>query len=308
MKGIRVTVVPVALRPFSENQSMPQLGASTLQPSGEWLSTAVADPSDAISEARRMLDEAVRPEVERKWHLENVGVDYSSGTPNLLLTAALPIAAVELDGSAEEWPLLTPWVEKGSSWTKPLRLDPVRAAMIEHWRGQLARTTAALDLLPRYFPTSQVRSVYSSVWGAHQAEANFQRWIGSARDINGAPLLAEVPDTEVRRETQSGFAARLADVGITPATLAGAWDPKIVGISAGVGAVAGLSAIPAAVIAGALVGASVGWQLFKGAGRPPVWYRRSSTNRVDLMTSYPVRPVPSRRPHLFVEDAPQRAE
>lgn len=309
MMKLRVTVVPVVLRPIDEDARTPQLAVSMLRPAGKWLATTVSDTAGALEAARRMLDDAVLDGVEAELpgekpalRLENAGVEYSFGEPNLLFSVVLPIAAAELSGQETDWSLLTPWVDDNSTCSQLRSLDPVRAAIIAYWRGQLLQTTAAFDFLPKYFPTSQVRSVYASVWGENQADGNFQRWLASARDVMGDEVCVGVIDEKVRQETQAAFAERLAGVGfgLTTATLAKAWDPKFVGLSAGVGALAGVGAMPAAVVAGAIVGSLVGWQRARGTGRPPTWYRRTNADRVDLKTWYPVRPPAAEGPSMFV--------
>lgn len=308
MMRLRVTVVPVVLRPTDEDARTPQMAVSMFKPGGKWLDTTVSDATEALQAARRVLDDAVPARVdndpqELKWasRLENAGVVYRFGEPNLTLTAVLPIAAAELSGTTGDWSTLTPWVDGRSTRTQLGDLDPIRAAIISYWRGQLVQTTAALDFLPKYFPTSQVRSVYSSVWGENQADGNFQRWFASARDASEDHVCVGVVDEVVREATQTAFAERLAGVGFTAAKVATAWDPKFVGLSAGVGALAGVGAMPAAVVAGAIVGSLVGWQRAKGTGRPPSWYSRTKTDRVELKTWYPVRPPAVEGSSVFVE-------
>lgn len=276
-----------------------------LRPGGEWLSTAVSDPSTALGVARRMLEAAVHPEVRAALQLENAGVDYASGMPNLLLTAVLPIAAAELDITATDWPLLTPWVgdDPPHERVRLLRLEPVHAAIVSYWRGQLAQTTAALDFLPRYFTMYQARSVYASVWGEAQPDGNFQRWLGSAEDANQIKVCREVEDEEARVETQTEFARKLAatTAGISGAMVKQQWDPKVIGTSSRVAGLGGLAAlIPAAQVVGALVGATIGYQRAKSTGRPPRWYRRMVDKRIDLKTWYPVRPPATIRPPIIV--------
>ena len=306
MMSLRVTVAPVALRPIAEDSESAQLRVSTLRPGGVWLSTKVSDPTTALEAARRMLEDAVRPEVRAALHLENAGVEYASGPPNLLLTAALPIAAAELDNTADDWPLLTPWVgnEPPQERLRLLRLEePVQAAMVAYWRGQLVQTTAALDFLPKYFTMYQARSVYASVWGEAQPDGNFQRWLGSAEDANKGKVCQEVEDEEARLETQAEFALALAAVtaGFSADMVKKQWDPRIIGTSSRVAGLAGIAPlIPAAQVVGAIVGATIGYQRAKSTGRPPRWYRRTVDKRIGLKTWYPVRPPATRPPPTFV--------
>lgn len=305
MKSLRVTVVPVALRPVADDPLSTQLRVSTLRPGGEWLSTTVTEPATTLDVARRMLDNAMHPEVRAAPHLENAGVEYSSGTPNLLLTAVLPIAAAELNDSAEDWPLLTPWVGDDLAQQRPrlLRLEPVQAAVVAYWRGQMVRSTAALDFLPRYFTMHQARSVYASVWGEAQQDGNFQRWLSSAKDADGFRVCGWVPDEDVRHDTQTEFAQGLtaATAGVSATMVKQQWDPKIIGASAAVAGLAGLATlIPAAQVVGAMVGATIGYQRAKNTGRPPRWYRRVAPERIDLATWYPVRPPATSCPPTFV--------
>lgn len=306
MSSLRVTITPVALRPPAEEPQSAQLRVSTLRPGGEWLSTAVSDPGSALRAAREMLDEAVHPDARLAAHLENVGVDYTSGEPHLLLTSVLPIAAAELDNSPDDWPLLTPWVGDAppAERVRLLRLDPVQAAMIAYWRQQLVATTAVFDFLPQFFTLYQARSVYSSVWGERQPDGNFQRWLLSAEGTKTGRVCREVEEEEARLATQTEFAERLAEAatGISPAMVKEQWDPKIIGTSSAVAGLAGLSAwIPAAYVIGAVVGATISYQRTKGTGRPPRWYSRTIHRRADLKTWYPVRPPATRRPPVFVD-------
>lgn len=303
MKGLQITVVPVALRPSDANDSAPPLQVSTLRPGGRWLSRPVTDPLTVLQDARQMLEDAVHPDLDVEGRLENVGVDYTSGAPHLLLTAVLPIAAAELDDSPANWDLLTPWLGEGATRASLLRLDPIRAAIAHYWRRELMQSTAAFDFLPRYFPAYQARSVYSSVWGENQADGNFQRWLSGARGAMGQPVCREVPDAEVRREAQTAFAERLAAAtpGLAAATVTEQWDSRIIGTSLAVAALAGAKLIPAAALTGALVGAAIGWQRSRGAGRPPTWYTRTISRRADLSTWYPARPPAINRPPTYVQ-------
>jgi len=285
------------------------LSVSAFRSGSEWL-TAKADPSEALDAARRLLNSAIPSEVESEERdvaanirLESAGVDYSSGTPNLLFTSVLPIAATELGGDG--WGELVDWVKSSENARPQAGADPVRAAISAYWRDQLVKTTAAFDFLPKYFPASQVRSVYASVWGESQVDSNFQRWLTTARDVNGEALCAEVTDAAVRDEAQAAFAKRLSQtgtaVGVATATsVARAWDPKFVGTSGKIGAMSGLAVIPAAVVAGAIVGSLVSWQSSRATGRPPSRYRRVVPERTSLRTWYPVRPDDATSAPTFV--------
>lgn len=304
MVGLDVTVVPVALRPLAEDAQSALMGVATLRPGGDWLSTRVTNPASALEVARRMLDDTVHPDLRTRVGLENAGVDYASGEPRLLFTAVLPIAAAELASTSRDWPLLTPWVGDGPAAARVRlhRLDATQAAIVAYWRGQLMRTTAAFDFLPRYFTMFQVRSVFSSIWGDRQPDGNFLRWLSSAEDVNKLKVCMEVDGEEARREIQASFAERLAAAaGVSAAMVKQQWDPKIIGTSAGVAGLAGLaSLIPAAQVVGAIVGATIGYQRARGAGRPPRWYRRVVEKRILLRTWYPVRPPATKRPPAVV--------
>lgn len=293
MTNLSITVVPVALQPSDAQDGTPPLRVSMLRPGGSWLSTTVTDSAGVVSAALQLVADAVHPEVVPR-ALENVGVAYDSGVPNLLLAMVLPIAAVELSETAEDWQVLTPWVAGDPAHTDLRRADPIQIAMISYWQEQLTRTSAALDFLPRYFPAAQVRSVYASIWGANASEGNFQRWLGSAVDASGDKLCKEVSDDVVREENQTEFTRRLAGKGMPPTKVASLWDPKIVGLSASVVALAGIASLPVAAAAGALAGAAVGWQSTRGSGRPPTWYQRTKAKRTALGATYPVKPPVSR--------------
>ncbi|MFJ6652902.1 hypothetical protein ACIQLJ_08930 [Microbacterium sp. NPDC091313] len=307
MSDLSVTVVPVALRADDDEPAKPPLSLSYFKPDSGWLTEAVSAAPNVIATASRLLREAVPDELlpdgrqaTDTFRLENAGVDYVSGSPNLLLTAALPIAATELRN--QSWSELIPWGPAVAVGGELPPLDPVRSAVATYWREQLTKTTAALDFLPKYFPASQVRAVYESLWGGNQPESNFQRWLTTARDADGVAICEEIADTSVRDEAQAAFARNLTTAGMaagmtTATAVAGAWDPRFVGTSGKVSALAGLAVIPAAVVAGALVGSFVSWQRSRVTGRPPTWYRRTVATRSDLKSLYAVRPavpVPSK--------------
>lgn len=311
MSNLRLTVVPVALRAVDDEPGRPALSVAYFRSGDDWLTTEVSSASEVVSAARQMLDEAVPEELlsdGRKaadvFRLENAGVDYSTGQPNLLLTVVLPIAATELQRG--RWTELVPWAENAGADARPQPLDPVRGAIAMFWRDQLTTSTAALDFLPKYFPASQVRAVYESLWGATQSDGNFQRWLTTARGADGGVICAEVADSSVREEAQIAFAENLSAAGMaaglmTGTAIASAWDPKYVGTSGKVSALAGLAVIPAAVVAGALVGSFVSWQRSKVTGRPPSWYSRTAEIRTDLRALYAVRPVVQIESQTFVE-------
>ena len=300
MSTLRVTVVPVALR-AEDDSTRPTLSLSYFSSDTGWLSEAVTEPSEVAGIGQRLLSRAVPNELLTEHleaihtlRLENAGVDYSSGSPNLLLTAALPIAVTELRGDA--WTELVPWPSSTRGSAQRAVLDPVRVAIAGYWREQLMKTTAALDFLPKYFPASQVRAVYESLWGGSQAESNFQRWLTTARDTDGTAICEEVFDSSVREEAQAAFARNLTATGMTAGmttanAIARAWDPKFVGTSGKVSALAGLAVIPAAVVAGALAGSLVSWQRSRVTGRPPAWYQRTVATRSGLKALYVVRPA-----------------
>lgn len=302
MTSLRVTVVPVALRTYDVGDSgRPPLSLAYFKSGADWLGEAVPDAKNVIATARRLLNEAVPDELlpdggeaADRFRLENSGVDYSSGAPNLLLTAALPIAAAEL--RAGYWNDLVPWGSSVGADRQSHQIEAVQGAITSYWRDQLTRSTAALDFLPKYFPASQVRAVYESLWGGSQPDSNFQRWLTTARDADGALVCEEVMDSAVRDEAQAELAKHLSAGGVaagmaTATAVASAWDPKFVGTNGKVSALAGLAVIPAAVVAGALVGSFVSWQRSRVTGRPPSWYRRTIASRTDLKTLYAVRPA-----------------
>jgi len=291
---MRLTVMPVALRPEGDDPGSP-MAVSVLRSTSGLITEMVEDIAAVVPQAESMLAAALPSEVDddpdlrgRNRRLENIGVDYSSGVPNLLFSAVLPIAATELNGEPDRWTRLV--MREADDAARVTA--PETRALVRYWRDQLLRTTAAFDFLPEYFPLSQVRAIYSSVWGEEQQDANFQRWMLSAKDVESAPVLAEVASEVVQRSAQAAFVERVARVlGAVPSSIQSNWDPKYVGVSAGVAALGGgMKAIPAAVVAGAIVGSLVGWQRARGAGRPPAWFRRTNVQRVELLTWYPVRP------------------
>lgn len=286
--------MPVGLRPNAQASVAP-LGVAVLMNDRGFVSASVDDLGTVVAQAQALLTSVLPQEVTgdpelgpRGGGLESIGVDYSAGAPNLLFSAVVPIAASELSDDAAVWSPLASSRTGGDD----AGMTPERTMLLRYWRDQLLRTTAAFDFLPQYFPASQVRAIYSSVWGEEQQDANFQRWLLTAQDIDAQRIVLEQDSESVRDRAQEAFSSRVSrPLGAESSSIARGWDPKYVGISAGVAALgAGMGAIPAAAAAGAVVGSLVSWQRFRGAGRPPAWFSRRTPTRVELQTWYPARP------------------
>ncbi len=295
MAKLTVTVVPVSLLPFGKVQ----LRVTGCRPRGEWAVKGVSDPGDVLPTATSLLAEMVSDmDTGTESLLENVGVDYSGGMPNLVFTAVVPMAAsVERapgvsDTTSDDWALMTPWGSRRDAAHQTDEIEPVRQMLIAHWRDQLEHTTAAFDFLPTYFTNYQVRAVYSSVWGERQAGGNFYRWLHSAQDVDGKRLCVEVASEKVQHDVVKSLAGLLRKhaPAAVASQIAQMWDPKMIGASSTLSALGGLSAVPVFAAMGATVGSKVAYQTAKSAGKPPAWYRRHNPKRLRLVSAYPVAP------------------
>lgn len=94
----------------------------------------------------------------------------------LVYTAAFPVSVMDLlppDGFA--------WVPVH----QPSPLDRCRDLVRDYWRERLAGTTAARELLPRYFTMSQLHDAYNGVWNRDDEFewGNFKRWAEKTNDV-----------------------------------------------------------------------------------------------------------------------------
>lgn len=311
MASFKVAVVPVSLHPVEDTQ----LRVVTYRPGGRWLTRAVPDAPQTREVGRELLEQVLPDDPDfRGARLECAGVDFSGEVPTVVLTAAvrmLPDLADPrgLEGDTHpDWPLLVPWQAVAGAAEV---VDDTRALLIAHWREQLERTTAAFDFLPRFFTTTQVRAIYSSVWGEAQNDGNFHRWLHPKPTIQR--ICKRAPRDTVRFEVESRIAESLKSLNDhMPAVMGAAagmaarrqaaqtFLGKAVGISPSrMGPLAG--AVPAVAAIGAVVGGAVAYQAARSAGKLPDWYERVDAERKPLSVWYVPKPARSVERPVFTE-------
>lgn len=233
---------------------------------------------------------------------EPAGFLETSNGLQLVFTAALPLTASLVAQMAneplqeEDWPLLAPWLGKDPDVTqarkKLANMDAVHRLVLNHWRRSFEETTAAFDLLPEHFTTSQVRAVYSSAWGAPQDAGNFHRWLH--RQNNRA--CVEVPGESVRREVRGALQRRIEgsaleregfDVGALVSDRLIGTAPTALGASMGLA----LGSVAPLAVAAAVAGGLVAYQRRAAPGKPPQWYTRAQKQRHVLAEVYSPRPA-----------------
>jgi len=310
---VSVIAVPVTLKPVESHLRVHVLGRPNgnsdngRSVGGKWYSHSLLGAGHGIvPTAQILLAQAcpqLTPDALRQIPLENAGVFYGDGAPNLVVTAVLPMQSD--DAAASE--LLVPWQPDAASSTpnNPEELaepDPVQRIVIEYWRQQLAHTNAVFDFLPKYFTSAQIRAVYSSLWGRKQSDGNFARWLKGVRGPDGQLIRADlVKDPKkarelVRHEVRDEFARRVAATGTIGAeAIIRAWpdgDKAPVGISAAVNPLPELTVAlhPGFAAIGAQVGATLAYQDGK-KGSPPNWHTRAHPGRVLIDAPYSVHPA-----------------
>ena len=216
-----------------------------------------------------------------------------SGTRlTLLYTVALPMALCDpaVTGSERWLPLLRP-EERATDARRVgaamLVERPFAFEIIDHWRQALEQTGAGLQFLSRHWTLSQLRDVYSGVWGYEQDTASFTKWalkrpgafselVQPLEDKDLTPEIAEALATASDagegprgRASSSARAAEAATNAIAWTALARGLRPaKSVGLSAGAAALVG-GALPVVPIAAAA--AAVAYQA-STRGAPANWY------------------------------------
>jgi hypothetical protein len=161
--------------------------------------------------------------------------------------------------------------------------------VLNHWRKAVEETTAAFDLLPRYFTTPQLRSIYDAIWGEPQDAGNFHKWVHTDNAGTCAPAhvdeIARHLDAAAQQVWQGtpmeSEAPRLSMRQLTPALVG--TSPLVLG--------AGLARLIPVVVAGAAAGGLVAYQNTRNPGKQPRWYARTGHAREVLRDLYAPRPV-----------------
>lgn len=269
-----------------------QLRVVAHKPRKGWLQDCVAGV-EPVALARELLgqtpglDKVPAPEVEA------VGFVTDSATTRLVYTAPLSLSAllaIDAEQGDPEWTLLAPWGK-----TSLDALDDVHAMVLNHWRLAVAETTAAFDLLPNYFTTTQVRALYSSIWGQARDWSNFHRWLHK----NNAGICREVAPQKVETEVDKALnsaphlmaaaAAAGTTANLLSAAIAGATSSGLVGTSpVAVGTLA--RALPGVRVAAALTGGAIAYQRSVARGKAPAWFTRTHPERRVLQEPYSPRP------------------
>ena len=296
--NVGVLVLPVALFPAFDGS----IGFLAFRPAGDWLrASATSDPRGV---AEQLLHEQGPSLVDSLpgWRpqLERVTFTDDDRGLTLVYTASLPMTTPLMDRDLratqpvnvpDGWVDLLAAVRSGArpnreAWTTG---DHAGHVVLDYWRQQLEETTAAFDLLPRYFTTSQMRLVYEAVWGKEQDAGNFHKWLHD--DNQGIATLAD--ETRIMHEVDAVARAawmpslKAAAPGLTMNQVA----PKLVGSSPLVAIGGALGAIVGVAVGTAAAGGLVAYQSARNAGPQPKWYRRTKPGRVILKDLYSPRPT-----------------
>ena len=188
-----VVTVPVSVRDVNGRSTLVALKTAD----GRWASVPLATdaPRAAATDLLESLlpvPKALLPQQSQTPRPVGFG-DGSEGSPSLgteasltlVYSVAVPMAmAAKLAPGSDRWvPLLEPEDtadrarNKGSAMIKRAPDAPQFVeSILGFWRQQLEETACALAFLAEYWTMSQLRDVYSAVWGYQQDPAGFGRW------------------------------------------------------------------------------------------------------------------------------------
>ena len=284
---LTVVLVPISLAPYSEGNDVKVVA---YKPRG-WLERTVG--SGQVGQVTQELIAQVPgfdPEHVPAPDPESVGFLLEGDTTRLVFTAPIPMAATLSIGIADDDP---EWIALPTAGQTAVNLDAVHSLVLHHWRRALADTTAAFDLLPQYFTTSQVRSIYATVWGESRDWSNFHRWLHTSN----RGICREEPVQQVSRAVEGALSTGLTAGTFTAAALgdhprrqaAVRAASRYIGISPmALGPIAG--AVAPLVVAAAVTGGLVAYQRQITRGKTPSWFTRTSSSRVVLFEQYTPRP------------------
>lgn len=282
-----VVLVPISLIPAEEGNDVT---VAAYRPDGWLEETSVSERPTGV--AQSLLHQTPGLDEEISTRLEPVGFVEAGTATQLVYTASVPMAATlrrDVESQDHAWTSLLPEGNEPGQ-----RQDPVGRLVLDYWRHALSETTAAFDLLPQYFTTSQVRSIYGSVWGEPRDWSNFRRWLHTSnRDA-----CMEVSNLDVGHEVDAALTSRLAATSYAAVALADQAAraaavraaSRHVGISPrALGPVAGT--IAPVVLAAAVAGGLIAYQRQVSRGKTPTWFTRTTRERVVLAEPYTTHPA-----------------
>lgn len=285
----QVLVVPVAAFPHVDGPT--ELVA--YRPNGQWLRAPAAYPLQDV--AAQLLTSAGPALVGALpgWDPTPEPVTFVEQQDGvaLVFTVAVPMTTPMIGDDLEVSTQPGPgpgWecrVASGAAdFTFPVD-DPVLAPVLDHWRQALEETTAGFDLLPKYFTTSQLRSIYDAVWGQEQDAGNFHKWIHGQEPKECAEVTPDTITADLEGAGRSYWREPvMADVSIKSA------KPSFVGTSPAVVAGGALGGVVGAAVAGAIAGGLVAYQAKRKPGKQPSWFTRTRTGRKRFSALYAPRP------------------
>jgi len=227
MSRIAVTLVPVSYRLDDDTPQFVGLGAT----SEEW--ARASPPSNARESASELLDSllpypaGVLRTGGVTFHCAGVVFDDERDVVDIVMTAGLPhpttlANCVKVRGT---WRTLLP-----SGHERP---DAVSALIREWWWHAVSERAAALELLPRYWTTLQLRQVYEALWGTSSSadDAAFGKWAAlKGHQTWGPAAIQALPDddtarAEVREMIVGAIVGTIADKRIDQAEIDEAKQP-----------------------------------------------------------------------------------
>lgn len=292
MSGIPVdlVIVPVAALPLASAN----VELVAYRPDGHWISGRLRHDLDRVASELTvrsgppLLGELIG------WHprVDPITFVETEGGVSLLYSVAVPMTSPLVDARLEANTarmLPEDWVRIASrspGFRHPAA-DPVIGPVLDHWRQLLEETTAAFELLPKYFTTPQVRALYEAVWGQEQDAGNFHKWFHGQHP----PVCRAASEDSIRRDIEGvghevwGHTPALASVSLR------AVAPKLVGTSPAVLIGGAFGSVVGAAVAGAVAGGLVAYQATRRPGKQPEWYTRTREQRGNLTDLYSPRPT-----------------
>lgn len=302
MPELRVGVVPTALAAESDTD----LRLKVWLPGGKLRVRPIADAGEAFRVAAELTfgPKATSEDTSRLFRIQKtawVPLDDGDSPAVLLFLVPLPMWApaivgqeslktakaehLVIDSSNPDW---EPLVRRRSGHLDVTN-GPIRQTIVSRWQHELETTTAAFDFLPKFFTTSQLRSVYASAWGldpnADLDAANFNKWLHKGKN---AGVCVPVSASEVRESVEERFADELAgrqvgeDARLAATGELARMGAPIVGLGLRAAGLGPLGLIAGIAGAAAIAGAAVAFQTSTAPGKPPQWYRRAEEQTVPL--------------------------
>lgn len=296
--AVDLVLVPVAALPLDGGD----VDLVAYRPGGRWISGTLQEDLDRVATELTLAEGPPLLREVDEWcpQVDPITFVEREGSVSLLYSVGVPMTSPLLDATLEAHSpgiLSEDWVRIASAsagFRQPLD-DPIISPVLLHWRQMLEETTAAFELLPKYFTTPQARALYEAVWGEQQDAGNFHKWLHG----QDPPVCKPASVSSIGREIEAvghekwGSTPALAGVSLRAAA------PNLVGISPAVLLGGALGSVVGANAVGAVAGGLVAYQAARRPGKQPEWYTRASDRRENLSDLYAPRPTWTVTLHSF---------